>query len=63
MWDKADADERKQVRPLLANKLSRLDSVPQDQRANMKTRILAALHGGNQRVASSGIPMHAPSMR
>jgi hypothetical protein len=63
VWDKADADERKQIRPLLANKLSRLDSVPQNQRVKLRSKILAALHGGNQRVASSGIPMHAPSMR
>jgi hypothetical protein len=63
VWDKADADERKQVRPLLANKLSRLDSVPQDQRTKLRSKILFALHGGNQRVASSGVPMRAPSMR
>lgn len=59
VWDKADADERKQIRPLLANKLSRLGSVPQTERAKLKSRIFTALHGA-VRSSSSVVPRHAP---
>ena len=62
VWDKADAGERKQIRPLLANKLSRLDSAPQDQRVRLKARILAALHG-TRPASTSAVPMHAPGSR
>lgn len=59
VWDKANTEERKQIRPLLANKLSRLNSVPVGQRTQLKERIFTALHGG-ARPSSSPVPRHAP---
>jgi hypothetical protein len=63
VWDKADNDERKQIRPLLANKLSRLDSVPRGEREKLKGKIVAALHGTSRPVSSKGTPLYAPGSR
>lgn len=63
VWDKADDEEKKQIRPLLANKLSRVDSVPQDQRAKLKAKIFAALHGAQRKLSEKGVPLHAPAPR
>jgi len=44
VWDAATAEERQQIRPLLAAKIETLSKAPTAQRAEIKRRIVDALH-------------------
>lgn len=44
VWNKATPEEKQQVRPMLANKLSRLSELPPEKREALKAKILSALH-------------------
>lgn len=56
VWDKATDDEKKQIRPLLANKMSRLGELPVQKRQALKTRMLNALHPSEGQRGAFGIP-------
>src|SRR5690242_19406161 len=58
VWKKANASEREQIRPLLANKLGSLKNLPPEKRQAWRDKIIAALHG--QRGAAptaAGLPL------
>lgn len=61
VWDAATPEERKHIRPLLANKLSGLGKVDPERRADIKGRIMAALHPQTQVATQTGAPMKAPA--
>jgi hypothetical protein len=59
VWAKAGPEEQDQVRPMLANKLNRLSTVPAARREEVRQQIMDALHSPTR---ASTVPRTPPGM-
>lgn len=60
VWDRATPVEKKDIRPLLANKLGNLSKVSPDRRAEVKKEIEEALHP-KSKGQEGKVPFHIPA--